>query len=88
MIQMLDTALHMLGPDIELLTEIMLELGTKHVRYGVLPEMFPIMGDCLIWTLETTLPDGLTDVEKQSWINTYKSLSHDMIRAFKHSKKH
>lgn len=34
LIQMLDTALNMLGPDIELLTEIMLDLGSKHVRYG------------------------------------------------------
>jgi hypothetical protein len=50
MIQMLDSALGMLGPDIELLTEIMYELGVKHVRYGVTPKMFPIMGDCLIGT--------------------------------------
>jgi hypothetical protein len=34
LIQMIDTALNMLGPDIELLTEIMTELGIKHVRYG------------------------------------------------------
>ena len=33
-IQMIDKALGMLGPDIELLTEIMLELGQKHVGYG------------------------------------------------------
>ena len=39
LIQMIDTALQMLGPDIELLTEIMLELGTKHIRYGVKPAM-------------------------------------------------
>jgi hypothetical protein len=36
-IQMIDKALSMLGPDIELLTEILLELGEKHVRYGVKP---------------------------------------------------
>jgi hypothetical protein len=33
-IQMIDKALGMLGPDIELLTEILLELGKKHVVYG------------------------------------------------------
>jgi hypothetical protein len=43
----LDTALNMLGPDIELLTEIMLDLGVKHVTYGVKPEYFPIMGKVL-----------------------------------------
>lgn len=40
-IQMIDKALGMLGPDIELLTEILLELGQKHVAYGVKPEYFP-----------------------------------------------
>lgn len=81
MIQMLDTALNMLGPDIEMLTEIMQELGIKHVRYGVRPEMFPVMGECLIATLDATLPRGLTEEERQAWVTTYDSLSHDMIRA-------
>jgi predicted acetyltransferase len=36
-IQMIDKALGMLGPDIELLTEILLDLGAKHVGYGVKP---------------------------------------------------
>jgi hemoglobin-like flavoprotein len=81
LIQMIDTALNMLGPDIELLTEIMTELGLKHVRYGVTPEMFPIMGDALIHTLETTLKDDFTDPIREAWIETYSALSQDMIRA-------
>ncbi len=81
LVQMLDTALNMLGPDIELLTEIMHELGMKHVRYGVKPEMFPIMGDALLHTLETTLKDDFTDPIREAWIETYSALSQDMIRA-------
>jgi methyl-accepting chemotaxis protein len=81
LIQMIDTALNMLGPDIELLTEIMTELGIKHVRYGVKPEMFPIMGDALNHTLETTLKGSFTEPIKESWIETYKALSQDMVRA-------
>jgi hemoglobin-like flavoprotein len=80
-IQMLDTALNMLGPDIELLTEIMLELGEKHVRYGVKPEMFPIMGDTLIATLEAALDSGLSETTKAAWTETYSALASDMIRA-------
>jgi hemoglobin-like flavoprotein len=81
LIQMIDTALNMLGPDIELLTEIMTELGIKHVRYGVKPEMFPIMGDALIHTLESTLKKDFTDNIREAWVETYKALSQDMIRA-------
>ena len=39
-IQMIDKALGMLGPDIELLTEILMDLGQKHVRFGVKPGKF------------------------------------------------
>lgn len=88
LIQMIDTALNMLGPDIELLTEIMLELGSKHVRYGVKPEMFPIMGECLIATLEETLAEGAINASaKQAWIETYDALSGDMIRAQKENRR-
>jgi hemoglobin-like flavoprotein len=84
LISMIDTALNMLGPDIELLTDIMLELGVKHIRYGVTPEMFPIMGDCLIETLEETLGvDAISVAAKNAWLDTYDALAGDMIRAQK-----
>ncbi|KAL7561909.1 hypothetical protein ACA910_005112 [Epithemia clementina (nom. ined.)] len=81
MIQMLDTALNMLGPDIELLTEIMYELGSKHVRYGVRPEMFPHMGKALLFTLSEVLGKRFSPQVKTAWVETYDSLSQDMIRA-------
>jgi methyl-accepting chemotaxis protein len=87
LIQMIDTALNMLGPDIELLTEIMTELGLKHVRYGVKPEMFPIMGDALLHTLETTLKSSFTKPVKEAWLEVYSALSQDMIRAQVKTKK-
>jgi hemoglobin-like flavoprotein len=83
LIQMLDTALNMLGPDIELLTEIMTELGEKHVRYGVNKEMFPVMGEALVYTLQMTLKDSFTDSIKDAWIETYDALSKDMTAAQK-----
>jgi hypothetical protein len=81
LIQMLDTALNMLGPDIELLTEIMLELGQKHVRYGVKADMFPIMGEALVYTLEHTLKGNFTEPIRDAWIETYDALSQDMAKA-------
>lgn len=83
MIQMLDTALNMLGPDIELLTEIMMELGAKHRRYGVKPEMFPVMGESLLIMLEKVLGDSFTDAKREAWKETYGELSADMIAAQK-----
>lgn len=84
LIQMIDTALNMLGPDIEMLTEIMADLGDKHVGYGVQPEMFPIMGRCLIATLEECLPDGhFTPTVKEAWVETYDALAIDLVKAIK-----
>ena len=81
MIQMLDTALNMLGPDIELLTEILLDLGAKHQRYGVKPEMFAVMGDSLVHMLERVLGSSFDESTRSAWIETYAELSQDMISA-------
>lgn len=84
LIQMLDTALNMLGPDIELLSDILQDLGAKHVRYGVKPEMFGIMGDALVKTLEETLGSKVfNDNSKAAWKEAYAELSGDMINAMK-----
>ena len=83
-IQMIDKALSMLGPDIEILTEILMELGEKHVRYGVRPEYFPSMGRALIESVKEILgPDEFTDDVKSDWVEVYGALSYDMIRAQK-----
>jgi methyl-accepting chemotaxis protein len=86
LIQMIDTALNMLGPDIELLTEIMADLGSKHIQYGVEPVMFPMMGDALIFTLELILKGDFTDLVRAAWIEMYTALSQDMIRALNKAK--
>lgn len=80
-IQMIDKALNMMGPDIELLTEILIELGQKHVRYGVKPEFFPAMGRALIDAVSSNLPEGdFDDGIKGDWVEVYGALSYDMIR--------
>jgi hemoglobin-like flavoprotein len=81
-IQMLDASLGMLGPDIELLTEIMTELGDKHVRYGVTKEMYPIMGECIIATLESVLSKKvMTKQTKAAWQEIYREMTGDMMLA-------
>ena len=82
-IQMIDKALGMLGPDIELLTEILLDLGKKHVGYGVKPEYFPSMGRALIYSVKEQLGEKYTDETKDAWVEVYGALSYDMIRAQK-----
>jgi hemoglobin-like flavoprotein len=91
LIQTLDTTINMLGPDIEMLTEVMFELGEKHVRFGVTSQMFPIMGQCLLETIDECLQMEMkagsrfiyTKEMKDAWVEVYLALSKDMIHARK-----
>ena len=58
----------------------MVELGSKHHRFGVAPDMFPVMGEALMFTLKVTLKEAFTNEIEQAWEETYKALSDDMIR--------
>ena len=78
---MVDRAIALLGPDIELLTEILLELGANHQKFGVKSSFYPPMGQSLIMTLEKMLKDQFTPEIKDSWLECYQALAYDMIRA-------
>jgi hemoglobin-like flavoprotein len=81
-IQMLDSSLEMLGPDIDLLTDVMLELGKRHVNYGVPADMYPIMGECLVETMEEVLSNKvMTERCKAAWTEVYAALTTDMMAA-------
>eukprot|EP00522_Entomoneis_paludosa_P009093 CAMPEP_0172458066 /NCGR_PEP_ID=MMETSP1065-20121228/25655_1 /TAXON_ID=265537 /ORGANISM="Amphiprora paludosa, Strain CCMP125" /LENGTH=81 /DNA_ID=CAMNT_0013212135 /DNA_START=1 /DNA_END=246 /DNA_ORIENTATION=+ len=75
---MLDTAFAMLGPDSELLTEIMIDLGHKHKVYGVGVEMFPLMREALLHTMKETLGSKFGTKEAQALEEVYNELSSDM----------
>jgi nitric oxide dioxygenase len=87
LIQMIDTAVNLLGPDIETLTEIMYDLGVKHIRFGVEPYMFPIMGECLIEAIEDSLDESLKPEVRGAWKSTFDALSNDMIESQKQYQK-
>lgn len=80
-ITMIDKALGLLGPDIELLTDTLMSLGHKHVGYGVQASHYPDMGTALLETLEEMSGDIFTEEVKRSWLEVYQALSYDMIRA-------
>lgn len=76
----------MLGPDIEMLTEIMTDLGPKHVAYGVTPDTFPARGQCLIDTLAECLnevePGSFPSDTRDAWEEVYLNLSTDISKAY------
>jgi hemoglobin-like flavoprotein len=46
---------------------MLVRLGARHVRYGVRPEHFDVVGEALMWTLEQGLGDALTPPVREAW---------------------
>jgi hemoglobin-like flavoprotein len=57
------------------------KLAVAHVRWGVKPEHYPIVGGALLWTLEKGLGDAFTPDVKDAWATAYGTLSGAMIAA-------
>lgn len=81
MINMLNKAFALLGPDAETLGLILHDLGRKHVRLGVKESFFPFMGESLISMLQELLGESFNSDIQSSWGDVYKALSGEMIRA-------
>jgi hypothetical protein len=83
-VTMLDAAVSMLGPDLEPVTQALEDLGRRHVAYGVIPDHYPIVGQALLFTLETALGNELwTATVREGWTGVYAFVSTTMIRGAK-----
>lgn len=54
-------------------------LGTRHVKYGVLPEHYPMVGSSLLKTFEVVLGTDLTPDVKQAWVDAYGGVTQLML---------
>ncbi|MEA5467076.1 globin family protein [Leptothoe sp. PORK10 BA2] len=63
----------------EVLESAVKGLGTRHVKYGVLPEHYPMVGGALLKTFESVLGTDWTADEKQAWADAYGAVSQLML---------
>ncbi len=54
-------------------------LGARHVKYGALPEHYPLVGSALLTTFEQYLQDKWTPEVKQAWVDAYGAISEIML---------
>lgn len=54
-------------------------LGARHVKYGALPEHYPLVGNTLLKTFEQFLGPAWTDDVKKAWIDAYGAISTIML---------
>ena len=63
----------------EVLTEKLQGLGARHVKYGALPEHYPLVGNALLTTFEQFLVDDWTEDVKQAWVEAYGAITELML---------
>ena len=64
-------------PDV--LTNALKGLGARHVKYGALPEHYPLVGNSLLKTFEQYLGTGWTPEVKQAWVDAYGAITEIML---------
>jgi nitric oxide dioxygenase len=63
----------------EVLDRSLKGLGTRHVKYGVLPAHYPPIGQCLIKALQETAGAAWTPEMQQAWIEAYGAVTALML---------
>lgn len=59
-VTMLDGVLSLLGPNVDMLEEILGQLGQRHMRFVVKNEYFPLLGDAVREALSSIIGDKFT----------------------------
>ena len=54
-------------------------LGARHVKYGALPEHYPLVGNSLLTTFEQYLKGDWTPEVKQAWVDAYGAITEIML---------
>ena len=65
--------------DLEAVTPQLRDLGARHVRYGALPEHYPVVGQVLIASMAQVAGDGWTLEFELAWAEVYAVVSSAML---------
>ena len=57
----------------------LIAMGERHVKYGVKPAHYKLVGSALIWTLEKALAADWNDQLKNAWVACYDHICSVML---------
>jgi hemoglobin-like flavoprotein len=66
---------------LELISRDIENLARRHVKYGVQPEHYQVVGTTLLWTLAHALKSQWNPELEEAWAICYSTLADTMIRA-------
>ena len=65
--------------DLERVAPFLVRLGARHVRYGVVPADFDLVGGALLWTLEQGLGEAFTPEVHDAWAAAFGIIAAAML---------
>jgi hemoglobin-like flavoprotein len=65
--------------NLDQIAPFLVRLGARHVRYGVQPEHFDLVGGALLWTLEQGLGDAFTPEVHEAWSAAFGLIARAML---------
>jgi len=71
--------------DLDSLVPVLQQLGRNHCNYGITEDMYPKVGEALLWTLNEGLGADFTPAVKEAWAAVYGIMADTMCKAAYHS---
>ncbi|MBW4668438.1 MAG: bacitracin resistance protein BacA [Cyanomargarita calcarea GSE-NOS-MK-12-04C] len=65
--------------DLEALKKMVDQIAHRHVQTHVLPEQYPIVGECLLQAIQDVLGDAATEEVMTAWTEAYQALAEVFI---------
>ena len=65
--------------DLDSVTPALRELGARHVRYGALPEHYPVVGEVLIFSMAQVAGDAWTADYEAAWTEAFTLVAGAML---------
>jgi len=65
--------------DLDRIGPMLVRLGARHARYGVVPEHFEVVGAALMWTLEQGLGEAFTPRVAAAWGRVWELIADTML---------
>jgi hemoglobin-like flavoprotein len=70
---------------LDVLSDTLRSLGTRHAWYGVLPQHYPMVGSSLLKAFEVSLGTAWTPDVQQAWIEAYEVVAQLMLEGADYS---
>jgi hemoglobin-like flavoprotein len=80
MIEMLDSVLNLLGPDMDDLEQVLSGMGKRHAKMGVRKEHMESFGLAVRDALAEIMEDEWTDAMEDAWIEVLECLTDILIQ--------